>query len=151
MCLWTLVVSTESLSPYQVCYRSLRESSFHICFVPQLRAQLSATVFAVLRFIQWIDIWKQGSQLIESVECQILWTQFLRLQMQTFHKLNVRILRRVQSRLGACHIRGISQTKEKNWFIRKIWLICQICTILQNMLNMYCFTQRLLQRVRCAQ
>ncbi len=37
---WTLVVSTESLSPYQTGYKSLRESSFHHCVVQQLRAQL---------------------------------------------------------------------------------------------------------------
>ncbi len=37
---WTLVVSTESRLPYQLGYRSLRHSSFHHCFVPQLRAQL---------------------------------------------------------------------------------------------------------------
>ncbi len=69
--------------------------------------------------------WKQGSQLIESADCRILWTQFLTLQMQMFHKMNVRIVSRVLFRLGACCIRGISQTKEKS-----------ICKILQNMLNM---------------
>ncbi len=37
---WTLIVSTEGLSPYQLGYRSLMVYSFHYCFVPQLRAQL---------------------------------------------------------------------------------------------------------------
>ena len=37
---WTLVISSESLSPYHLGYRFLREYSFHNCFVPQLRAQL---------------------------------------------------------------------------------------------------------------
>ncbi len=37
---WTHSVSTESLLPYQLGYRSLREYAIHHCFVPQLRAQL---------------------------------------------------------------------------------------------------------------
>ena len=58
--------------------------------------------------------WKQGSQLIESVDCRILWTQFLTLQMQMFHIMIVRIVRPVLLRLGACHIRGISKAKGKS-------------------------------------
>ncbi len=71
--------------------------------------------------------------------------------MQKFHKMNMRIVMRVLSRLGACHTQGMSQTKGKFSYIRKICIICKICTILQNMLNMYCFTRRLLQSIRCAQ